>query len=134
MGFGERQQYSLATTVIHLYLISSHGAGLVTLVFVGIRQTGWNWTCPCAKDNHPLRVAPAGGTALTRPNHPKQRGPCGRKYVFCGVIPLVNCLNNLGCGYTLQMNPVINGMLTTSPTIGPTSSRTTDKTIIFLSN
>jgi hypothetical protein len=97
-------------------------------------QTGWNWTCPCAEDNHSLRLAPAGGTALTRPDHPKQRGPCGRKHVFCEVTPPVNCLNNSGCGYTLQMNSVVNGMLTTSPTIGSTSSRTPDTTIIFLSN
>ena len=89
-------------------------------------QTGCNWTCPCTENNHPLRVAPAGGTNLTRPDHPKQRGPCGRKHAFCGVIPPVNCLNNSGCGYTLQMNSVVNGMLTTSPRIGSTSFRTTD--------
>jgi hypothetical protein len=97
-------------------------------------QTGWNWTCPCVEDNHPLRVAPAGGTDLTRPDHPKQRGPCSRKHAFCGVIPPVNCLNNSGCGYTLHLNSVVNGMLTTPPTIGSTSSRTTDTTIIFLLN
>ena len=97
-------------------------------------QTGGNWTCPCAEDNHLLRVAPAGGTDLTRSNHPKQRGPCGRKHAFCGVIPPAKCLNNSGCGYTLQMNYGVNGMLTTSPTIGYISSRTTDTTITFLSN
>ena len=99
-----------------------------------LEQMGWNWTCPCVEDNHPLRVAPAGGTDLTRPDHPKQRGPCGRKHAFCGVIPPVNCLNNSGCGYTLQMNYGVNGLLTTSPTIGYISSRTTDTTITFLSN
>ena len=93
-------------------------------------QTGCNWTCPCAEDNHPLRAAPTGGTALTRPDHPKQRGPCGRKHAFCGATPQAKCLYSSGCGCTLQMNSVVNDMITTSPRIGSTPSRTTDRSTI----